>query len=77
MPKISKTFLIDLAERTVSAYVVAVVSLLLTADLTNVDAVKAAALAAIPAALVVVKGAAALFVGNPDSAGLLPSAYDK
>lgn len=64
-------YLIDLAERVGFTYLYAFVSLLL-ADSTgvlNVDALKAAALAAIPAALAVLKGALARFVGNPETAG--------
>lgn len=70
---ISKTFLIDMAERVAATYAVTLLSLLITADLTDVSAVKAAALAAIPAALMILKSSIALFIGDPNSASLLPA----
>lgn len=63
----------DLAEQTAASYLLTFLGLLLTdgMDLTSVSALKAAAVAAIPAALMVVKGAAARKVGDPDSANFL------
>lgn len=59
-----------LAEKTVAAWALSFVGLLLAAgfDLTDVSALKAAAVAAIPAALQVVYGVLAAFVGDPASA---------
>jgi hypothetical protein len=67
-------FLLDLAERTVATYAVSLLGLLLADgfDLTSVGAVRAAAVAALPAALTVIKGAVATFVGDPTSAAMLP-----
>jgi len=64
-------YLSDLAERTVAAYALAFLGLILAAgfDLTDLSAVKAAGLAAVPAALQVVYGAVAAFVGDPRTAG--------
>ncbi|MBO1414256.1 holin [Streptomyces sp. FH025] len=68
-----RKFTIDLAERTVATYAAAFLGLLLANgfDLTSITALKAAAVAALPAALTVVKGAVATFVGDPKSAALL------
>ncbi|MFJ6621321.1 holin [Kitasatospora sp. NPDC091335] len=65
--------IIDLVERTVATYAAAFLGLLLADgfDLTSISALKAAALAALPAALTVVKGAVASRVGDPQSAALL------
>jgi di/tricarboxylate transporter len=63
----------DIAERTVATYLQALIGLLLAAnwvDGINLSFVQSAAVAAIPAALAVVKGALAQFVGNPDTASL-------
>lgn len=59
-----------LAETTVASWALAFVGLLLADgfDLTDLSALKAAALAAVPAALTVVYGALASFVGDPKSA---------
>jgi hypothetical protein len=72
MPK----FLTDLTERVASTYVVAFLGLLLAdgVDLTSVSTIRAAAIAALPAALTVVKGALAAFVGDHQTAALLPAA---
>ena len=71
MPKL----LLDIAERTAATYAVTFLGLLLTngVDLTNVSTVRAAAVAAIPAALSIVKGVLASFIGNHQSAALLPA----
>lgn len=65
---------IDVVERTVAAYVTTFLGLLLAAnfDLTDVTAVKAAAIAAIPAGLSVIKGAVGSVLGDPGTAGWLP-----
>ncbi|MFE2323575.1 holin [Streptomyces sp. NPDC059385] len=67
---------LDVVERTVAAWATTFLGLLLAAnfDLTDVSAVKAAAIAAIPAALSVVKGAVGAVVGDPSTAGWLPRA---
>ena len=66
------TFAKDLIERTVAAYALAFVGLLLATgfDFTDLSALKAAALASIPAALQVIYSALAFFVGSPKTAGL-------
>lgn len=63
----------DIAERTLAAYATTWLGLLLADgfDLTSVGALKAAAIAAIPAALSVVKGALGPLVGSPTSAAWL------
>jgi hypothetical protein len=70
MPK----FLLDLAERVAATYALAFVGLLLADgfDLTSMNALKAASVAALPAALSVIKGVLSTFVGDPNSAALLP-----
>jgi hypothetical protein len=66
-------FYIKLAENVVGAYLLTFVTLLLADgfDYTNVSAVKAAGLAAIPAALSVIKGFLARAVGDVDSPSLV------
>lgn len=68
-------YLLDLAERTLATYVVAFLGLLLAGglDMLSLGSVRAAAVAAIPAALAVIKGAVAKLVGDRDSAALLPA----
>ena len=65
---------LDVVERTVAAYVTTFLGLLLAVDfnLTDVTALKAAAIASIPAALSVVKGAVGSVLGDPSTAGWLP-----
>lgn len=67
-------YLLDLAERTAATYATTYLGLLLATgfDLTNLGALKAAAIAAIPAALTVIKGALSTFVGDPTTAAMLP-----
>lgn len=62
-------FTAKLAENVIGAYLLSLVTLLLANgfDYTNLTALRAAAIAAIPAALSVVKGVLAKFVGSPDS----------
>jgi hypothetical protein len=71
-------YLLDLAERTGATYLVTFLGLLTTNgfDLTDLSAVKAALVAAVPAALTVVKGSLAAFVGEPLTAALLPRDRD-
>ncbi|KOG88895.1 hypothetical protein ADK38_17260 [Streptomyces varsoviensis] len=66
--------LLDIAERTVAAYVTTLVGLLLADgfDLTSIPALKAAAIAALPAALSVLKGAIGGLAGDKASAAWLP-----
>ncbi|MEU1284895.1 holin [Kitasatospora sp. NPDC005856] len=68
-----RKLILDLVERTVATYAVAFLGLLLADnfDLTSVGALRAAAVAALPAALTVVKGTVSTFVGDPNSAALL------
>jgi hypothetical protein len=63
-------FAINLAERVLGAYFLTFITLLLANgfDYLDVNALEAAALSAIPAALAVVKGALAKQFGSPDSA---------
>ncbi len=70
----SGRFWLDVAERTAATYVVAFLGLLLAdgMDLTSMSAVRAAGVAALPAALTVVKGAVATLVGDRGSAAVLP-----
>lgn len=71
MPKL----LVDVVERTVAAYVTTFLGLLLATgfDLTNMSAVKAAALAALPAALSIIKGVVGAMFGDAGSAAWLPA----
>ncbi|MFE6871503.1 holin [Kitasatospora sp. NPDC057692] len=73
-----RKFIVDLTERTVATYAAAFLGLLLadTFDLTSISALKAAAVAALPAALSVLKGAVATRVGDPASAALLVRGRD-
>lgn len=67
-------WLMDMLERTLATYAVTLLGLV-TADgfdLTDVGAAKAAAIAALPAALTVIKSGVAVFVGDPASAAFLP-----
>lgn len=69
-----RVFLVDLLERTAATYVAVFLGLLLAdgADLVSVSAWKAAAVAALPAAVTVVKGAVGSFIGDSASAAWLP-----
>ncbi|GAA2982872.1 holin [Kitasatospora sp. NPDC006786] len=68
-----RKFILDLVERTVATYAAAFLGLLLADrfDLTSISSLKAAAVAALPAALTVLKGAVATRVGDSTSAALL------
>ncbi len=70
----SKPFLRDVAERAVSTYVQAFIGLLIAGTFVlNIGSVTAAAVAALPAALSVVKSALASRVGDAGSASLDPA----
>jgi hypothetical protein len=66
--------ILDTFERTAAAYVTTLLGLLLAdgVDLTDLGALKAAALASIPAALSVVKAAVGAFLGDQATVGWLP-----
>lgn len=66
-----RKFLIDTAERVVATYVEVVIGLLLVAGPLDLDKVEVALVAAIPAALAVVKAAIASRLGRSDSAALV------
>ncbi len=63
--------LVDLAERVVATYIQSFLGLLLVADAIDIGAVKAALVAAAPAALAVVKGVLAKRLGDPESASVV------
>lgn len=67
----TKAFLIDLAERVAATYLQSFIGLLLVSGALDIDTLKAAALAAVPAALAVVKGVLARKVGDPESASFV------
>ncbi|MEV4743502.1 hypothetical protein [Streptomyces sp. NPDC049555] len=64
----------DIAERTLAAYVTTFLGILIADgfDLTSISAIKAAAIAALPAALSVIKGAIGSRFGDRSSAAWLP-----
>ncbi|MEU7137241.1 holin [Streptomyces sp. NPDC046261] len=66
--------LVDIAERTLAAYVTTFLGLLIADgfDLTDVSAIKAAAIASLPAALSVIKGAIGSRFGEKGTAAWLP-----
>lgn len=64
-------FLKDTAERATATYVEVVIGLLLVAGPLDLDKIEVALVAAIPAALAVVKAALASRVGAKDSASLV------
>lgn len=66
--------LLDTVERTLGTYAVAFLGLLLADgfDLTNLSSLKAAAIAAIPAGLSVLKAAVGAFVGDQSTVGWVP-----
>lgn len=70
----NKKMLVDIAERTIAAYVTTFLGLIIADgfDLTSVSALKAAAIAALPAALSVIKGAIGRYMGDKNSAAWLP-----
>lgn len=66
-------FLLGTAERAIATYVEVVVGLLLVAGPLDLDKVEVALVAAIPAALAVVKAAIASRVGTKGTPSLLPA----
>ena len=71
-----KNWLLDAAERVIATYVQAFLGLVIAAglDAISLGTIRAAAVAAIPAALSVVKAIIAAKVGSPHDASLLPEA---
>ncbi|MER0443006.1 hypothetical protein ABR738_00195 [Streptomyces sp. Edi4] len=79
MSQSTPSALADVAERTVLTYVEALLGLLLagaTTDLVNLSFLEASAIAAIPAALTVVKGAIGTRLGQVGTAAWLPAKTD-
>ncbi|MGW2367213.1 holin [Streptomyces sp. NPDC001667] len=74
MTALSKKVLLDILERALAAYVTTFLGLLIADgfDLTDVSALKAAAIASLPAALSVIKGAIGSRFGDTNSAAWLP-----
>ncbi|RLU82274.1 hypothetical protein CTZ27_30455 [Streptomyces griseocarneus] len=70
----SRKVLVDILERTLAAYVTTFLGLIIADgfDLTSVSALKAAAIASLPAALSVIKGAIGSRFGDTGSAAWLP-----
>ncbi|MEV8623419.1 holin [Streptomyces sp. NPDC051079] len=66
--------LLDTVERTLGTYAVAFLGLLLAGgfDLTNLSSLKAAAIAAIPAGLSVLKAAVGSLIGDQSTVGWVP-----
>lgn len=71
-----KKYLIDVAERTVWTYIETLVGLLAVSGPLNLSAIEAAAVAALPAAAAIVKGAIAGQFGVKGSAAALPASVD-
>lgn len=71
----NRAFLVDLVERTAATYVEAGAGLLLadTTHLLSLGSLRVAAVAALPAALTVVKGALAGSLGSTSTASVLPA----
>lgn len=69
-----RVFLVDLVERTAATYAAAFIGLLLAGgfDFTSLSAWQAAAVAALPAAVTVVKGGLGSLIGDRWSAAWLP-----
>ncbi|MEU1825913.1 holin [Streptomyces abikoensis] len=70
----NRKVLLDIAERTLAAYVTTFLGIIIADgfDLTSISALKAAAVAALPAALSVIKGAIGSRFGDKSSAAWLP-----
>lgn len=66
-------FVADLAERAVATYLESLVAFLAVADQIGVSTLASAGLAAIPAGLAVIKGGLARFLGDRESAALVPA----
>jgi hypothetical protein len=70
----NKTAALDIAERTVATYLETFLGLLLASTtVLDLGVLKAAAIAAVPAALAVVKGGLAALLGPTGDASLLPT----
>lgn len=69
-----RKFLIDVSERAIATYIEVVIGLLLVAGPLNLDKVEVALVAAIPAALAVVKAAIASRLGEKGTASLVSPA---
>lgn len=68
----TKKFVVDLVERTASTYVEVLIGLLIASKVTlDISVLKTSAIAAIPAALAVLKGALAKKVGDSDTAAVV------
>lgn len=67
----SREFLKDLAERAFATYVEALIGFLIVSGVTDLSVVKSALVAAIPAALSVIKSGLAKLTGDPESASLV------
>ena len=73
MPEpVQKSWARDAAERVIATFIQALIASLIAADVMNVDAVKMAALSGIVPTLSLLKAIIAKYVGDPDSASLLP-----
>lgn len=66
-----RTWIVDTVERVVATYVEVLIGLLIVADAIDISAAKAAAVAALPAALTVLKSAIATRFGRQDTAGFV------
>ena len=71
-----KKFVVDVVERAVWTYLESLIGLIAVSGPLNLSTVEAAAVAALPAAIAVVKGAIAGSFGAKGSAALLPEALD-
>lgn len=69
-------YAVDLVERTAATYVEAFAGALVLHGTLSLTIAQSAAYAGIPAALAVLKGGLARFVGDPASAALLPASKD-
>ena len=79
--KLSREFALELVEQVVAVYVVTFIGLLISSGFgmdgtARLDVVAVSAISAIPAALSVIKSFAAKFVGDSESALLLPKKTD-
>lgn len=69
-------YFLDLAERAFATYLEAFLGLLIVGAVLDISAAKAAAVAALPAALSVVKSGLGAWLGRSDTASLLPASKD-
>jgi hypothetical protein len=78
-PSSTRKLLADIAERALLTYIEAFLGVLLasgTTDIVNLSTLEAAAIAAIPAGLAVLKGAAGSILGHAGTASWLPARND-